>query len=454
MNPRMKSLVEHTRSILRTAIAVADPGAAVNRALHRRGGRLEIGGESFDLDGIQQVFIIAAGKASLAMASAASTIVGDRFSAGIAVTTGGSDAALPGFSVYHARHPVPDRSGIRAAEAVLELADRAGERDLVLVLISGGASALLPAPVEGVTLSDKGRTTQLLLKSGAAIDEVNMVRKHLSRIKGGWLASRIYPAATVALLLSDVISGDLSTIGSGPTVPDPSRFDDAVRVLKNHGVWTRLPRSVRKYFEQGVRSKRPETPKPGDPSFSRVFHHIVADNRQSVASAAMQAETLGYDARVLSTTLQGEAREVARVFGAVAREIDRTGRPLKRPACLIAGGELTVSVRGRGTGGRAQEFALAGAVEISGMTDTAMVGFGTDGVDGPTQAAGAIADGTTMKRAAEKGVDFRKRLSDNDAFSAFKVLGDLILTGPTGTNVNDLYILLMPSPPEEPTGNS
>ena len=439
----MRGGISGIKPILRSALSMADPSQAVYQVLHRKGNHLTVKGMVYDLERIQHIYTVAAGKASIAMVKAAVKVIGDRITSGIVVVPHGSPDECEGFSVFHAGHPTPDRKGTKAAEAILHLAQQAREDDLVIGLISGGASSLLPAPVSTVTLQDKRKTTDRLLKSGAMIDEINMVRKHLSRIKGGWLAAQIFPASSLTLLLSDVLSGDLSSIASGPTVPDPTRFEDAIGVLKKYGIWGELPESVLKYLQTGHKGRYPETPKPGNPVFEKARSYIVSDNRLSMDAAADQAQSLGYNVMVLGSTLQGEAREVAKVFGAMAREIHRTGRPISRPACLIAGGELTVTVKGRGSGGRAQEFVLASALEIAGLPDTTVAGFGTDGLDGPTEAAGAVADGSTLDRSRGKGIGLRKTLLDNDAYTAFEALGDLILTGPTGTNVNDLYILLV-----------
>ena len=443
----MKEVLEHGpafRPILRAALSVADPRQAVHRALIRKGNRLLVQGREYHLETFGKIFVLGAGKASVFMGEALEEVMGDRISEGWLVAPHGATGPLKNCSVLTAGHPVPDRHGLKAAEILLKKAQTAGPDDLVIVLLSGGASALLPAPVAKITLREKRRTTEWLLKSGARINEINIVRKHLSRIKGGRLAEAIYPASSLTLIQSDVLGSDLSTIASGPMVPDPSCFGDAIAILKQYAIWSRMPDPVCRYLKAGLKGKYPETPKPGSAVFEKTSHFIVSDNRASVDAAVTQAQTLGFHVIVLTTSLQGEAREIARVFGAIAREIHQTSRPLPRPACILAGGELTVTVKGRGRGGRAQEFVLATAMEIAGSPNTTIIGFGTDGMDGPTQAAGAIADGMTLERARNKGLDLTKALSDNNAYAVLKSLGDLILTGPTGTNVNDLYLLLMP----------
>ncbi len=431
-------------SILRAAMVAADCKQAMHRVLIPRGNRLSVGKFEYDLDAYKHIYVIGAGKAAIPMAEIVDEVLGDRISGGCIVVPQGYEGSIKRLPVFQAGHPIPDRNGVKAAEQCLKRAQKATADDLVLVLLSGGASALLPVPAGTITLRDKQRVTERLLKSGARIDEINTVRKHLSQIKGGRLAAEIYPASSLTLILSDVLSRDLSVIASGPTVPDPSTYGDAVSVLKRYDLWTRLPRSVKKHLMAGCRERYPETPKPGGDIFERARHYIVSDNRSALHAADLQARALGFQVMILTTTLMGEAREVARVFGSLAREVHHSGLPITRPACVLAGGELTVTVKGRGLGGRAQEFVLATAAEIENLPKTVVVGFGTDGLDGPTPGAGAVADGTTMERAREMGLDPRKILSNNNAYSFFKTIGDLLVTGPTGTNVNDLYMLLMP----------
>ena len=313
--------------------------------------------------------------------------------------------------------------------------------DLLLVILSGGASSLLDAPAQHIQLADKQKTTRLLLQSGASIDEINVVRKHLSAIKGGRLAEAT-SATIIGLLLSDVIGNDVSTIGSGPTVPDPSTVQDAHTILESYDLWKRIPQSVRVHLQQGLRGKVPETPKPGSRAFRRASHHIVGNNRLAVEGLAQKANAIGIQSLILTTTLTGEARESGKMVGAVAREIHFYGRPIQRPACLIWGGELTVTVQGTGKGGRVQEFTLSAAQEISGLPNIFVAGFGTDGADGPTEAAGAVVDGRTAARAMSYRMDPAKILHRTDSYSFFKKVGGHIVTGPTGTNVNDIYLVL------------
>ncbi len=339
-------------------------------------------------------------------------------------------------------HPVPDRAGQRGAQEIEQILRLCNARDLVLVLISGGASALLPAPVAPVSLADKQKTTNLLLKSGAEITELNAVRKHLSELKGGSLAVLAYPATVVSLILSDVIGDTLDVIGSGLTAPDNSTFGDALRVLFQYGLTAKVPRTVLARLEEGAAGRIPETPKSGNPIFQNVHNIIIGSSRLALQAAARKAKQLGYKPLILSSSIQGETREAARVHCEILREVAGSGNPITPPACLLSGGETTVTVKGNGKGGRNQEFALAAALHLAGVEGIAVLSAGTDGTDGPTDAAGAIADGTTLARAARKNLSVTDHLSANNAYPFFEALGDLVKTGATGTNVMDLNILL------------
>jgi len=345
--------------------------------------------------------------------------------------------------VLEAGHPLPDRSGQKAAERLLGLVRELAPNDLLFVLLSGGASSLLPMPAAGLTLADKQETTQLLLRSGATIQEINTVRKHLSAIKGGRLAAAT-PARVVSLILSDVLGDDVGTIGSGPTAPDQTTYEDAWKILRRYRLRAAVPARVRTHLAGGVRGAEEETPKPGSSLFRRVQNHIIGNNGAAVEAVAQAARQSGFRPLVLSTSLTGEAKEAAKVFGAIAREIVASGRPVRRPTCVIAGGELTVTVRGKGQGGRAQEFALAAALEIAGLPRVWIAAFATDGTDGPTDAAGAVVHGQTVARAQRAGLIPSEVLLENNAHPFFKKVGGHIISGPTGTNVNDLYLLIAP----------
>jgi glycerate-2-kinase len=322
------------------------------------------------------------------------------------------------------------------------MAAELGRRDLMIVLLSGGASSLLPAPVAGVTLADKQRTTQELLRCGASIREINTVRKHLSRIKGGRLAE-LTKATVVTMILSDVLGDDLSAIASGPTTPDPTTYQDAVAILKRYRIWQAVPRRVRWHLDRGCRGFTSETPKSGSSLFRRVHHCIVGNNETAVTAVTRASKEAGLRTLVHTPALTGEAREEGRQFGALARSIVREGKPLRRPCCVVAGGETIVTVTGNGTGGRAQEFAAAAALEIAGLHKVWVAAIGSDGTDGPTGAAGAVVDGRTLARAVRLSVDLKGALNRHNTYPAFKRLNRLIVTGPTGTNVNDLYLLFV-----------
>jgi hydroxypyruvate reductase len=390
-----------------------------------------------------RVLVVGAGKASGAMAAAAEAALGERVADGLVVVKDGYLAPTTRVRLVEAGHPVPDGRGEAAARLIRALAESAGADDLLLVLVSGGGSALTPAPVPPITLADKQAMTRLLLAAGANINQLNAVRKHCSLLKGGQLARAAAPARVHALLLSDVIGDPLDVIASGPTAPDASTFADALAILDRFDLRSRAPAVILARLERGARGELPETPKPGDPVFHRVTNTVIGNNLLVVEAAAARARALGYAPHVLTRAQEGEARDVARALVGLAREI-RAGRgPVAPPACLIAGGETTVTVRGAGRGGRCQEWALAAALELDGAEGIVALAAGTDGTDGPTEAAGAVADGATAQRARERGHDPRARLAENDSNPVFAALGDLVVTGPTNTNLLDLYLLLI-----------
>ncbi len=431
--------------ILAAALKAVNPHNAVRRVVRRRGDTLRVGEVCYDLRVMRHVFVLGAGKAGAPMAAALEEILGNRITRGIVNVKYGYTTPLRHVELIEAGHPLPNESGCRGAEAMLDLARDADEDDLVFCLISGGGSALLPAPVEGITLEEKVRTTDLLLKSGAAIQEINTVRKHLSRIKGGQLARAATPARLVVLILSDVVGDPIDAIGSGPAAPDSTTFADALAVVHRYALEHRVPQAVLQHLRRGGMGALADTPKPGDPIFEDVQTVVIGNNELAARAAAKKAKALGFRTLLLTTSLEGEAREAARVIAAVARSIRASRIPLGLPACVVASGETTVTVRGPGKGGRCQEFALAAALAIAGWPNALMLGFGTDGTDGPTDAAGAIADGTTLERARALGLDPVRSLETNDAYSFFSALTDLILIGPTNTNVNDLYLALVGS---------
>jgi hydroxypyruvate reductase len=338
---------------------------------------------------------------------------------------------------------LPDENGQHGTEAILKLVRDAGKDDLVICLISGGGSALTPLPFHGLTLKDKQETIKVLLSCGATIHEINAIRKHTSMIKGGRLARAAYPATLVSLILSDVVGDDLDVIASGPTVPDSSTFSSCMKILQRYNILKKIPETVLNHIEAGASGKVPETPNTDDSAFDKTYNLIIGSNIESLMAAKQKAESLGYKVLVLSSMIEGETRDVAHVHGAIAREIIKTGNPLHPPACILSGGETTVTLTGKGLGGRNQEFALASAIDIAGKNEVVILSGGTDGNDGPTDAAGAFADNFTLKRAGEMGLDPYYFLLNNDSYHFFQKLGDLLMTGATNTNVMDLRIVLV-----------
>jgi glycerate 2-kinase len=431
-------------AVQRAALAAVEPGAAVRRQVQRQGERLVIGGQTYDLATVERIWVVGGGKAAAAMVAVLYGILDERLTGGLVVTkVGHADPRLDAgpVEIVEAGHPVPDESGVRATRRMADLLAGATERDLVLAVISGGGSALLTLPATGLSLADLQGTTDLLLRSGATIVELNAVRKHLSQIKGGEMARLAGQAPVAALILSDVVGDPLDAIASGPLSPDPTTFADAWAVLERYGLVERVPPAVRERLRAGRQGRLADTPKPGAALFGRVHTAIVGSNRLAAEAAVEAAHARGLNALLLSTFVEGEARQVARVAAALARELAGYDRPMRRPACLVWGGETTVTVRGGGKGGRNQELALAAALAMEGVPGVVLVALGTDGTDGPTDAAGAVATGETVARARSLGLDPAAHLADNDAYPFFHALGDLIRTGPTGTNVNDLMFL-------------
>ena len=427
--------------IFHAALEAANPRTAVHRHLRRDGERLQADGEVYELSG-RKIYVVGAGKASGVMAAAVEEVLGDRISAGVVVVKDGHSVPLRYVRIHEASHPVPDARGVEATAAILALLAQAEPEDLVIVLISGGGSALLPAPVKGTDLADKQAVTQELIRCGATIEEINTVRKHCSRVKGGQLARAIHPASCLTLVLSDVIGDRLDIIASGPTAPDPTTYQDALDILGRYGLQERVPASIRQYLERGGRAELTETPKPGDGCFEKIRHLIVGNNLQALSAARDRAASLGFHTLLLTAELQGESREVGSALAGFVLQMRRSSHLVVRPTCLLLGGETTVTVRGQGKGGRNQELTLAVATAIAGEQDLVVFSAGTDGSDGPTDAAGAVADGETIMRAKKAGLDPVGALEDNDSYHFFQRLGDLIKTGPTLTNVMDVTLLL------------
>jgi len=442
---KAEDLRQHAHAIFQAALKAVDPVEAILRRVRLEAETLVVGERKFELKSFDRILVVGAGKAGAPMARALEDILGDRIVDGVIVVKEGHGLPLQRVKIHEAGHPVPDERGIRGAESILSLVKAAGERDLVLCLLSGGGSALLVAPAEGISLENKQEVTRLLLACGADIHEINTVRKHLSRAKGGELARWAHPATVVSLILSDVIGDDLNAIASGPTVPDPGTFVDTEGVLKKYDIWGRVPKSVRGRIQKGLEGNIADTPKSGDAVFQRCYSELVGTNIQALKAAGGAAQKLGYHPLILSSTVAGEAREVAKVLTAIAREVRSSANPAPPPACILAGGETTVTLQGDGKGGRNQEFALAAAMLLDGIENVVLLSGGTDGTDGPTDAAGAIADGHTVSRARAKSLDPLDYLRRNDSYHFFQALGDLVITGPTRTNVMDVYMVLVGS---------
>lgn len=409
----------------------------LQRHLRFDGHRLSAGPLALDLDRVRRVLVLGAGKAGASMARGVEAILGLHVSDGFVVVKDGYRLAAARVEIAEAGHPVPDGRGLAASARLLALAESSTADDLVLFLVSGGGSALTPAPALPITLEDKQGVTRLLLAAGATINELNAVRKHLSRFKGGLLARAAWPATVLTLALSDVIGDPLDVIASGPTAPDSTTYAEALDVLERRGVVDRAPTSILDRLRAGARGELPETPKRGDRVFERVTNLVIGNNALVVDAAAAEAERLGYRPHVLTRALQGEARDVA-------RELLGRARAMPGPACLIAGGETTVTVRGSGRGGRCQEFALAAALQLAAGEDLVVLAAGTDGTDGPTDAAGGIVDAGTVARGRRAGLEAARTLVDNDAHAFLTAVGDSVVTGPTNTNLLDLYLVLRP----------
>lgn len=439
----IQTMRKHASGIFFAGIDAVEPEAAVKRFCSRKKNYLVIGGIKYNLDKFDNIFVIGAGKAGAPMSSAIEDLLGERISEGMVNVKYGHVASLKRVKLVEAGHPVPDKNGLAGASDILNLAKRAGRDDLVICLLSGGGSALLPFPAPGLSLKDKQNTIRKLISCGATIHEINTIRKHTSLVKGGGLAKAVFPATLVTLILSDVVGDDLDVIASGPTVFDSSTYQDCLGIIAKYDLSRKLPGKAVKYLTGGAKGRISETPKAGDRIFEKTRNLIIGSNIEAIKSAKLKAESLKYNTLVLSSMIEGNTKEAAHFHCAIAKEIIKTGLPVPRPACILSGGETVVNVTGNGLGGRNQEFALAAALEIAGLENAVVLSGGTDGTDGPTDAAGAFADSTTLKRASCMGMDPLQFLSDNDSYNFFRKLGDLFITGPTNTNVMDIRIILV-----------
>jgi hydroxypyruvate reductase len=436
------------KAIFLKALAAVDPSEILKDKIRIERDRLLINteGESekvFELSGVKKTYLVGTGKASNSMAQAIEGIFGDRITKGVITTKYGHQLPLKKTEIIEAGHPLPDRKGYEGAKKIQRLLKESGPEDLVIFLLSGGGSALLPFPADQIDLKEKQEVTQLLLDCGADIKEINTIRKHISRIKGGWLAKWAYPSMVIGLILSDVVGDQLEVIGSGPTVADPSTFEEAWEILRKYDLLNEMAPSIQRYLQLGKEGKVEETPKPQDVTFAKVYNSLIGSNILALRAAEKEATCLGFNTLILSSSIEGETREAARFHTAIAKEVISSGNPISRPACILSGGETTVTIKGKGRGGRNQEFALAGALEIGGIEKVVLLSGGTDGTDGPTDATGAMADHTTVQRGKSMGLDPNFHLNNNDAYPFFEKLGDLLITGPTHTNVMDVRIILV-----------
>ena len=436
------------KDIFSKALSAVDPSKILKDRIRIEKDRLWIRIEEnsekyFDLNTFHKIFLVGTGKASNSMAKAVEEIFGDRMTKGVVTTKYGHLLPLKKTEIIEAGHPIPDQKGYEGAKKIQGLLKKSGPKDLVIFILSGGGSALLPFPADGIELKEKQEMTQLLLDCGADIKEINTIRKHISRMKGGWLTRWAYPSTVIGFILSDVVGDQLDVIGSGPTVPDPSTFEEAWEILKKYDLLNEIAPPIQKHLILGKEGKVEETPKPGDVVFERVYNSLIGSNILALRAAEKEATSLGLNTLILSSSIEGETREASRFHTAIAKEVISSGNPIPKPACILSGGETTVTIKGKGLGGRNQEFALAGALEISGIEKVVLLSGGTDGTDGPTDASGAMVDHTTVHRAKSMGLDPKAHLENNDAYPFFQKLGDLLITGPTHTNVMDVRILLV-----------
>ena len=431
--------------LLEEGLKAADPEIAVRNSISIVNDKLRVLDKEFDLNKFTEVIVVGAGKASGSMAQALEEVLGDRIDEGIVIVPKETvlKHKLRRIKLWGADHPLPSQRGVEGSLRIAELLKGGHEKRLVIALFSGGGSALMPLPPEGISIEEKRETTELLLKCGAKIDEVNAVRKHISRLKGGQLARLAYPSTVIGLMISDVVGDKLDVIASGPTAPDTSTFEEALKVLRKYGIYNRVPKSVLDHLRRGAKGLVLETPKPGDEVFNKVYNFVIASNRTSLMAMAKKAQALGLNYLFLTSMIEGEARHVGKVIASICKEVKVSNLPVKKPAVILAGGETTVTVVGKGRGGRNQELALSASIEIKGVEGIYVVSLGSDGIDGITDAAGAVVNGETCLIAERKDIDPDQYLLDNNSYEFFKEVGGLIYTGYTGTNVNDFIVSLI-----------
>lgn len=431
------------KSIFQFSLKAVDPYYAIKEQVKLVEDTLWIKSSRYPLRDINRILVIGAGKASARMALAVEEILGPRIHKGIVIIKKDHLVLLEIIELVEGGHPLPDQRGMEGTKRIQKLISNLDENDLVICLISGGSSALLVSPSPGISLKGKKELTDQLLGCGANIKEMNTIRKHISQVKGGRLAQIAYPAHVITLILSDVIGDKIDSIASGPTAPDATTFLDCLKIIQKYKLKDKIPSSIYEHLKKGAQGKIEETPKPGDPIFKKVRNFIIGSNLQAREAAKQKAEELGFNTMILRRSVYGDTRRAAIKHANLAKKIQETGDPILPPACLISGGETTVKVKGTGLGGRNQEFVLSGAMKIAGLENVVILSAGTDGTDGPTDAAGAICDGKTIQRALQKGLDPKYYLDNNDSYHFFQKLGDLLKTGPTNTNVMDIHLIMV-----------
>lgn len=440
----MNRLKDHLNLIINSAINSVKPEELISKKVMLEGNHLVIGSSKINLSEYERIFVLGTGKASGFMGYEIEKLLGSKITDGIVSTKYGHSAPCRRIKIIECGHPVIDENSLRAGEEILGLANQANENDLVICLLSGGGSALLEKLPEGFSLAELQNVFRLLLSCGANIEEMNIVRRHLSNIKGGKLSSAIYPATCISLILSDVINDPLEAIAGGVTSPDPSTFDDALEILYKYDIKDRIPEKILKYIQQGIEGKIPETLKPENRIFEKVTNQIIGNNKEALLTAKVEAESLGYNVLLHSDNIQGEAKEIGKFLAGLAKQIFYENEPLTRPACVLVGGETTVTIMGNGLGGRNQELVLSALIEMQNEKfDYVIASIGTDGTDGPTDAAGAMVNKEIIARSIDLSLDPNDYLGNNDSYYFFNQVDGLIKTGPTGTNVMDIMVILV-----------
>ncbi|MEX1020155.1 MAG: glycerate kinase [Litorilinea sp.] len=449
-NPELRARM---LAVLQAALDAVDPYVAVRNVLESDDTTLQLAGRAYALADFANIYVVGAGKAGAPMAQAVADVLGERITGGqVVVKTGHSQTATnarpSSLVIREAAHPIPDAAGLAAGREILEIAQQAGPQDLIIALLSGGGSALLVAPATGITLDDLQQMTDALLASGASINEINCLRKHCSAVKGGQLARAAHTATLVTLALSDVIGSPLDVIASGPTVPDASTWQDAWTIVSRYGLQDKLPPAIAERLQAGLDGHLPDTPKADDPVFAESRTLVIADNRIAALAAQTRAKNIGYNALLLTTFLEGEAAQIGKAAVALGKEVLEYGAPIAAPACLILGGETTVTLgENPGAGGRNQELTLSAALGLQEWPSITVVSLATDGTDGPTNSAGGMVDSGTVARGKAANLDAETHLRAHNAFPYLQATHDLLVTGPTQTNVNDLvFVFIEPNP--------